>query len=341
MPFDQRVEELLRRFARQRTAFLGAIGSTIDQVRTYLGVHATGNGTRARVVQAELGAFAHDRIDFDRFASLFADREVVDPVAFEIMEQALTTLSNLAAMGDHLFVVKVEPGQGLGGTVGRALSEIGRAFGAARVFELSRTGQYRYSAHARDLGSFPFASWNRTERRMAPPVFVEVAGADVHASGLSEYLDGAQKVVLVVDGECAPAPLVRLITPQVFVTQCGDGGDLERFAAWDGPGVAAIVPESAALFAHDPAAGSRPYDRMTLVRLPERSPRSPIGGLSVAQQVEELDQLRALAERPTVSDSGLGPPGTDVERVAAQPPVDPVDKLAAWLLRQADLADVE
>ncbi len=339
MPSDERVGTVLELFRRQHDAFRAAVGNTVDQVRTYLGGHATQNGGRVQRVAAELGAFAQDRIDVDRFASVIADQQTVDPVACETMEHALTTLTSLTALGSDLFVVDLEPGADLGYRTGKALEEIGRAFGAARVFELSRMGQYRNSAHARSLGSFPFARWNRTERRLTPPLVVLLTGSDLHAGRVAEFLDGCQKLVLVVRGECAPAPLVRLITPRTFVMQCANAADVKRLASWEGPGIAAVVPDNAALFVHDPDAGHRACDRIVIERRPDTPPRAPVGGLSVRQQIEELEQLDALAEPPEPAPRGEVP--VSQSSAPAVPPSDPVDKLAAWLLSHADLTEVE
>jgi hypothetical protein len=50
----------------------------------------------------------------------------------------------------------------------------------------------------------------------------------------------------------------------------------------------------------------------------------------VAQQAEEMRQLTALGKAPEAT----------VEVEEAEAPVNPADKLAAWLLTRADLDDV-
>ncbi|MGD8727114.1 MAG: hypothetical protein PVH40_05685, partial [Gemmatimonadales bacterium] len=221
--------------------------------------------------------------------------------------------------------------------VARALEEIGRAFGAVRIYELTRSGSYHGNSHARSLGSFPFDKWSRGERRLAPPLVVTIDGADLRSGSLAEFLDGAQKIVLAVRGPCAPARLVRLITPGTFVIQTHDGSGLERLAAYDGPGVGALMPESTAQFAHDPSGGDTPAKRLTIVSLPEQPPRMSVGGLSGKQQAEELAQLQALAQQAAAPAAGGAAPAEAVAASAA--PADPVDKLAAWLLTQADLSE--
>jgi hypothetical protein len=121
----------------------------------------------------------------------------------------------------------------------------------------------------------------------------------------------------------------------VFVMQTADPADVQRLAAFEGPAVGAVVPESAARFVHDPATGSETWQRLAVTYLPEKDPKGSIGGLSGFQQAQELRQLKALAARPAAT-APAAEPGA-----AAQPLENPVDKLAAWLLTQADLSDVE
>jgi hypothetical protein len=246
-------------------------------------------------------------------------------------------MTELAKRNHDLFFAHVPPGGDLRATVAKALEEIGRAFGAVRIFELTRSGSYGGNEHARSLGSFPFQKWSKGERRLAPPLVVAVDGADLRAEMLADFLDGVQKIVLVVRGPCAPAPLVRLITPGTFVIQTGDATGLDRLAAYAGPGIGALVPDGAARFTHDPARGAEIWNRLTIESAPAKEPRLSVGGRSGSQQAEELRQLMALAAAPSGAPSaGAATP------VAAAPatPADPVDKLAAWLLSQANLSDV-
>ena len=238
------------------------------------------------------------------------------------------------ARGEKLFVVEVAQGENLRDRVAGALEDLGRAFGAARVFEMSKFGRFPDNEHARSLGSFPFHRWSRGERRMAPPLVVSVDGADLRAAGLAEFMDGLEKLVLVVRNESTPVPLVRLITPGTFVQQTVDAADLSQLAGWNGPGVAALVPESAARFVHDPGAGGDAGARLRIESLPEEGRRKPVGGVSVSQQSEELLQLSSLAGQTSVKQVA--------EPVAtASVSSDPVDKLAAWLLSQADLKNID
>ncbi len=339
MPSDDRVELALTALAGQRDAFRSALGTTVEQVQTFLSEHRSSQNGGVNRVAAELGPFAADRIDTDRLAKLFGGSLKLDTLTVETIEKARDTMNELSQRNHDLFLVHVSPGGDLRTAVGRALEEIGRAFGAVRIFELTRSGSYRGNEHARSLGSFPFQKWSKGERRLAPPLVVTVDGADLRAEMLAEFLDGSQKIVLVVRGACSPAPLVRLITPGIFVIQTHDGSGLEQLALYDGPGIGALVPESAARFVHDPRAGKYLGARLTLTHLPATEPKMSVGGQSGSQQAEELRQLRALAD----STAGTGPvAATDSAATPVTPaaPANPVDKLAAWLLSQADLSDV-
>lgn len=342
MPSDERIDRAVDAMAPPREAFRSALSTTVEQIQSFLNEFdaPSSNGRSARI-GAELGPFGAGRIDTGRLAALVADEKEVDTLTLETIAKARDTLRELTERSGELFIANVPPAGNLYKTVQTTLEEIGRAFGAVRIFELTRSGSGPHgNSHARALGSFPFDKWSKGERRLAPPLVVSVDGADLRA-GLSDFLDGAQKIVLVVRAPCAPAPLVRLITPGTYVVQTTDPAKLAAFAEWEGPGVAALVPEGCAEYAHDPRAGNASWDRLTIHSLPERPPRITIGGKSGGQQAEELAQLKALAETPgaggAVAAAGAG--GT-AAAAAPQAPADPVDKLAAWLLQQADLKDL-
>ncbi len=339
MPSDERARSVLAAFAGSTDAFRAAMATTAEQVQSYLAMLGTNHQGHVERCSAELGQFATGRIDSERFAALFGDGATADKQTRETIEAGLETLQEMAARKDDLVLFNVPSGESLLDVVDLALADIGRVFGAAHTVELSRTGRYKVAAHAHSLGSFPYARWNRTERRVAPPIIVQVDGSDLRVAGLADFLDGGQKIVLIVRGNSAPAPLVRLITPDTFVLQTAGTETFDRFAAWNGPGVAALVPESAAHFVHDPEAGTEVWDRLTIVHLPDKEPRTSFAGLSATQQLEELRQLQVLATRPAVAaTSSAGQPAGATGEPA---PADPIDKLAAWLLREADLSGLE
>ena len=337
MPSDDRVELALNVLAGQRDAFRTALGTTVEQVQAFLSEQRSSANGGVNRLAAEMGPFATGRMDTDLLAELFGGSAKLDVLTIETIEKARDTMTELAKRNHDLFFAHVPPGGDLRATVAKALEEIGRAFGAVRIFELTRSGSYGGNEHARSLGSFPFQKWSKGERRLAPPLVVAVDGADLRAEMLADFLDGVQKIVLVVRGPCAPAPLVRLITPGTFVIQTGDATGLDRLAAYAGPGIGALVPDGAARFTHDPARGAEIWNRLTIESAPAKEPRLSVGGRSGSQQAEELRQLMALAAAPSGAPSaGAATP------VAAAPatPADPVDKLAAWLLSQANLSDV-
>ncbi|HET9984882.1 MAG TPA: hypothetical protein VFQ38_14890, partial [Longimicrobiales bacterium] len=136
---------------------------------------------------------------------------------------------------------------------------------------------------------------------------------------------------LVVRGPAPPAALVRLITPGVLVLQAASAEALAPLAAGDGPAVAALVPEGAALFRHAPAAAATGHARLTLDAVPEAAPRA-IGAYTAFQQQEELRQLLELAAAPAWPEPAAGAPATN-----GAGEFTPADRLAAWLLKQANL----
>ena len=322
MPSDERTTLALRALARPRAAYRGAVVALMERARGYLAIG--GGAGRARV---ELGQFAAGHVDPERFAKLFQRGGDLDANAERGIRRALEVLREIADADESIHLADVPADGRMTRIVTAKLARLGRAFGAARVIELARAGTYRRGQHDAWLEEFPFDEWNRTERRLAPPLVVTVDGADLRVGALAEYADGAQKIFIVVRGACAPAPLERLITPGTFVMQTADAAQLERAAAYDGPAVAALVSSAAAAFVHDPAGGEAPWQRLTVASVPGSAPAHALGSLSAWEQGEELKQLLALSRRPPeVAASGNGA-GT----------FDPVEQLAAWLLERANL----
>lgn len=326
MPSDERIFQVL---GQPLDAFRSALAATIETLRA--DVDREGEADEiGPTIGADLGAFAAGRIDAGRFEAL-AQRDVVavEPATKDRVRRAFDVLMHLAGRGNGLFRVNVEPGASLTLTVLGALAEIGRAFGAARVVDLTRTGRYVEEEHGAWLQAYPFALWNAAERRIAPPLVVHVDAGDLRADGLAAVLDGAARIVLVVRGEAPPAPLARLVTPGVYVQQAREEGDLAGLGAWRGCGIAALLEHGdVATFVHDPDAGATYAERLSIAALPKERPTRGLGGWSAAQLAEGLAHLEGLA-----SAGGL-PLTTDG---AGEAPSDPVDKLAAWLLTQANL----
>jgi len=305
-------------------------------------------------VADELGQFAAGRIDAAAFAEMFSAEGGLDEGSTDRIRRALTTLKGLLERGDDLFVVDVPEDGDLHEAVAHALGEAGRAFGAARTAELTRTGRYDAATHAGWVEHFPPRLWNRVERALAPPLVVRVAGRDLRAGGLAEFLDGTQKLVLIVDEQAPPAALVRLITPGVLVIQTTDPAKLDELGETEGPAVAAIVPETVGRFVHRPGDGPL-RDRLTVSHVPDEAPTRSLGSLTAFMQAEELRQLALLTDSAaapaeameasapdaaTVGGPVIGLAGGTSAPGAAAPnaPTAPTeaDVLAAWILQQAD-----
>jgi hypothetical protein len=353
MPSDTRIPQVLDVLAASRQSFSSAVALAVDQVGAFLEARRAPTNGRAERTAHELGAFAAGRLDASRFASMFGETGTLDPLALARMERAYHALASIAERGSVGFVTRIPPGADLHTYVGRALAQIGRAFGAARAVHLARQGRYPSEEIDEYVGGFAFRRWNRAERQIAPPLVVEVDGGDLQAGGLAEYLDGRQKLVLVVHGAAPAAGLARLITPGVFVAQTTDPAELAGLAACDGPGIAALVCDNAARFVHTP--GDAPaWERLTVHSVPEEEPRAALGSFTVFQQREEIALLRMLASPPSsaVPEEEQGSSGAEEQLLpaavgpSAPPPLrspaggegDEVDKLAAWLLSRTDLS---
>ena len=352
---DERSRAALDALAASREAFRSAVAQAVDEVRSLLDRERARRQGGAERQAAELGAFVAGRLDAALLASLLGEDEAIDAPGLRVLERGLAILEAIAGWGADGFLVRVDAGHDLRGAVGAGLALAGRAFGAATAVELVRSGRFRPDEHDALLGPFPPDRWNDAERRIAPPLVVELHGGDLRAGGLAEFLDGTQKIVLVVRSPAPAAALVRLITPGVLVAQVSDAAELAALLSYDGPAIVALVPEGAARFVHDPRGGATLAARLTIASLPQREPRGRIGGLSRYQRTEELLQLAALTELAAATGSG---PGAGAAHVSAAdgadgasplaaapsttpaPQAQPADRLAAWLLRQADLTDV-
>ena len=333
MPSDPRTAAALTALKAPREAFASAVTATLEELRVYLDTHQGEADHRLSVLAAELGSWGNQHIDVARFARVLTAEPTVSPASFGVLARTLDVLQDVAARGDDGYVLDVPPGESLYGATTARLAELGRAMGAARVADAARKGQYRPTDHDRWLARFPFGSWSQAERAVAPPLVIEVDGADLQPGGLAEFLDGGLKIVLVVRGESSPAPLVRLVTPRTFVAQVTDESALPRLVAWNGPGIVGLMPAGAARFVHDPSAGSALGARLNITEVPALDHKKRSGPFTVAQQREELEQLAALRSAAEAAVPAAA-------AVAAAETADPVDKLAAWLLQQADLSGV-
>ena len=330
MQSDPRLTLALTALAQPIAEFRSIVEGAIAQGESFLAAQRATAPERAEAAAGSLGRFASGRIDSAAFATVFPPVAVASLDELRALERSLAILRDVRQRGDALFIVDVPPGHRLGPELEMALVEAGRAFGAVVLAEVVRSGRYT-PEHERLLHPHEFRSWNRTERRFAPPLAVLVDGADLQVGGLMDFADGREKIVVVVRGASPPAPLARCITPGTFVVQTIDGSGLDRVAAFDGPVIAALVPDGAAVFMHDPAAGKEPWQRMTVRQVPA-APKKAVGGQSAWQMSEDLRIVTDLATTPFNVPSPAGSPATPA--VGAD---DATDKIAAWLLGQAGM----
>lgn len=328
MPSDPRVTRAFELLAKPIEQYRTAVATTLEEVRGHLAAGRSDRQAHAARLQSQLGAFGAGRIDTTRLSTLLGNREALDVPSLQRLERASDTLRNIVSRGSDLLHLTILRGDDMGLCVSARLALIGRAFAAARIAAAAHNRAASGLDEAVALSTFPFAEWSASERKLAPPLVISVEGADLVAGGLAPFLDGMQKFLLIVDGPSAPAPLVRLITPGVLVIQGHDFPDFEVMTAWTASAVAALVPETAVRFTHDPAAGSRPWQRLS-VHMPPDGRIARIGGLTAPQQSEELRQLEGLAAPP--------PAPVVAAPEAGASTADPVDRLAAWLLQQAQV----
>jgi hypothetical protein len=354
MPSDIRIPQALDGLAEPIQAFRSMLANTSEQIRLLISTRVERNGSSLEVARAELGKFAAGRIDPDRMAKLLAQVDRPPIEHGEVVARALEVCNELLGRRHSLFCVELEEGQDLHAAVGEALAQIGRAFAATRVVELITRGEYDASEHAMLLYGHPFEDWSHAERDVGLALVVSLAGRYLRVGGLADFLDRSLRLVLVVDGEAPPAPLVRLITPRTLVMQTADPSEVKRIAGHDGPAVVALMHEGPAQFRHDPARGPTLAERMVITSLPQTKPRR-LGFLSAFQQRQDLAQLEALAVVPQASEqdpaSAASPEALSVQASVASseksvPPsarsgapasADAADRLSAWLLEQADL----
>jgi hypothetical protein len=332
MPFDpERVDVVRAALRRLCSSYREAAVIAADEVEARLRFSQDAAAAdHAPALAATLGPLGATHIDIGRLAPLFGEEPLLSGPALDAVRAAGAVLREIAGDPDP-GPVTLPAGGDLAHAVGEALARIGRAYGAAHVVALASTGRFDRNTHASWLQSYPFSRWNRGERRLAPPIVATLEGSDLRAGGLAEFLDGTLKLVLLVRDEAAPpAPLVRLLTPGVYLAQTHDGSQMTQFAARPGPGVLAWVPPCAAAFVHDPIAGPSLGARFQMIADPP-APRRGLGGLSASQLAEELHQLEAIA--------GLASLGAGAAAPGAAGGGSPVDRLAAWILSQATPAD--
>jgi hypothetical protein len=329
---DSLVTAALAELSEPAEAFHSALARAVEELRTFVARHRVGDADPAALVAMELGAFGDGRVDANRFAALASQPEAVDVGDLHEVERTLELLISAEAKGTDLLRARVPRAGDLREVVSRALADIGRVFGEIRRITPVLEGHGEITGGDSLPNGYPFARWTRAERSVAPPLFVELDGGDLNVAGLSEFLDGSQKIVLVVQGSAPPAPLARLLSPGVFVMQTLDPAALAAVATTGGPAVVAVGTEGLVPFTHDPAAGSCYAERIAIEHIPAADDLS----LKDFRQSEALKHLSELAtSRTPTATTGNGQPAA----VAADEDAAPADRLAGWLLQQAGLMD--
>ncbi len=285
MPSEDRTGIALEAIRPRAELFHSALATTMEQIRGLL----AGTGESPEDQTIALGNFASGHVDVQRFSAFTRQATKVEPTAELPIRAAQRALDDLLHMGDNLFVLKLAEGANLGAEVAERLKTIGNAFSAAHVADLAKRNQFREEKHAHLLDGLAYANWSQAERALAPGLVIELGGAEFTPAQAAPYLDAG----------------------------------LEAFSAWEGTAVAALLPEGAVTFVHDPAAGETTYERFTTLDLPKEIRKRAIGGISARQQAEDLELLEALAVVPTPTGEAAS---------------DPAGKLSAWLLSQTSLA---
>lgn len=319
MASDDRNRVALEAIRPRIEMFRSAVAAASDQVRGLL----AGTGNAAEDQSVALGLFAQGRVNVDRFASFTPKTPRIDTGAEKPIRAAREVLQSLLEEGDELFILKLESGRNLGLEAGRRLSQIGRAFSAARAIDLAKRGRFSEDEHAALLEDFPFPDWSQSERVLAPPLLIELPGAEFTPASIVPFLDEASKFVFCVDGDAPAAALVRVISPDVFVQQETGDAALEAFTEFEGAAVAALLPDGAVSFVHNPSAGETTYERFVSLEFPKEVRKRAIGGISAVQQAQDYALLESLSVVPVPSGDAAS---------------DPAGKLSAWLLSQADLS---
>jgi hypothetical protein len=330
MPSDERTIKALEALGDAKESFVSSVAMSAEEVRGILDREQGGSEEPQVKLAHELGPFAAGKIDLERLAPFVETKRKLEPETRERIQKAFEVLVGLKKAGDDLFCAKVDVDGYLRGGIVGVLARAGTAFGAARSVEWALHGIAPMETTKDVLESFPPSMWNSAEKNCSPPVVVEVEGQDLKVGSIGELMSGNQKIVLLVNGKAAPAPLVRLITPGVTVIQTDDPADLVVMTANDGPAVAALMPEGCAKFIHSPAAGRSLNERLTVGFLPEKEPNRPLGSITAFQQIEELRQLASLMASAEAASTA------SVEAADDGPVMDDAGQLASWLIHQAN-----
>ncbi|MDT8340289.1 MAG: hypothetical protein RQ751_02145 [Longimicrobiales bacterium] len=319
------VDAALQALAPGLDEFRSAVATADEEVRAWRTHHQAASADPVGLLERELGRFAEGRLDARRLAGLMAVADAPDPLTGHLMDRAHELFASIMAGGRKAFHVRVVPGGDLRDAVRDALAELGRAFGMAHAVEKARDRKYSADDDHALLNPYPFHRWSPLEKELAPPLVVEVEGADLRAAGLVEFLDGWQKIVLVVRGKAPPAALARLVSPDVLVAQAPAEAGLAlaaELAPMEGPGLVALFESDAGAlpFVNRPGKALEVDREALTAQLEAVSRRRGQPGIL------ELRHLASLSTLPAPVAAGSAPAGEKT-----------VDQLAAWLLSRTDL----
>lgn len=327
MQSDPRVTAAITALKPRIAQYRYAASTALERARTLLASDMSPVTTGVA-----LGEFASGRIDPEKFAMISEGSAPLDVVGCAVLDRAIETLQALLDSGDELFILSVPQGTSLSAAIRTRLAKIGSAFSVASLVELVRRRSYDPLTHGFPFDEYPFEKWTSSERRLVAPLFVRVHGADINPFELAKFIDGSVQLVLIVDGPCAPAPLARLISPNVLVAQIEEIGRLDKLAEVDGPALIGIMNGAEARFIHDPRLGAAMWQQMRIIHIPDAPVRKSLGDRSAWQQREDLSFLKSLVELPVSGEHAkarLGLPAANI---------DPTERLTAWLLEQSSVA---
>jgi hypothetical protein len=321
---DERATLALKALKGSIEAYRSAIALAAERIESHLAT-ITDDPDHSREA-VKLGDFAADRIDVERFSALWGQGAALDEFERALLGRARDLLREYQKVPEAKFVHDVPTGGRINLVLANSFAEFGRPFGATLTAELVRSGRYDAAEHGVLLHGLPRHRWNRAERAVAPPMVLTVDGADLWAGEAAQYLDGNQKIVLLVRTPAPPAALVRLITPGTMVVQTSNAETFTSALKHDGPVVVALMPEGAAEFVHLPDPSLPLHERLTITS-PPQGPRKSLQSWSTWSQEQEWLQLQAMAAAPALP-VAVGANGAGA---------DPADRLAGWLLSQAHL----
>lgn len=322
MPYDANALAALKVVSSAIAAYQSRIAGVAERIAAYLAadddVPAAGHEAQ------QLGQFAAGRIDIERFSALWDARDALDQLERGVLTRCHETLREIATRPHEQFIIGLPPGGRLTAAFTNVFADLGRSFGAMVMAELLRTRRFT-GDDMELLHGFPRFRWTRAERAMSPPVIVTLDGADLWAGEAAQYLDGNQKIILIVRSPAPPAALVRLITPGTLVLQTCSVDGLAPVVAAEGPAIGALMPAGSAEFVHTPR--NAPLHERLIVTSKPQGARKNVEGWTTWQQQQELEQLYALAAAPTV---------VQPAQKSEEDKPDAATRLAAWLLSHAE-----